>query len=527
MTTTSLAGSLLAALRPRVEHRPAGVVDQSLTPLVHDLCAMAGLPPDPWQADAHEIMFGLRADGNFAAADYAEIVGRQQGKTGGIGIPRILGGLFLLPERRFLWSAHRADASTEAFEITRDALLTLGEEVKPDLIEIPPLDLQGALRESLFVQVISANGKEGFRTWTLDRRAEWRKRVLMVSRSKGGGRGFAADVRVVDEAFAYTTQQQAALAPTRLARPFGQTIYLSSPPLDGETGAVMFHLRERAGEGDPRLGYRDWGLSATLDDFQRWPREQQRAFIYDRTNWQATLPALGSGRVTEDGVEALIKELADYLDVAREVLGCWPKQVGTGGGWEVIAEDVWRGRGGLEERPDAALAFGVDAAWPNAAFGAITVAGRLETEGDDGELVDEVTVQVVEHRPGTAWIVERLRELLTDNPDAVIVLDKKGPAGFLLDDVEDLGFEVVTPVAEDVAHGFGRFVAETSGDRPRLRHYDQPELDDAVKAAGKRPIGDAHAWARKGGTDISPLTAATAAVAEALERNAEPWVIRT
>jgi hypothetical protein len=509
--TTSPPGSLLAVPRPRVEHRPAGVVDQSLAPLVGELCVMAGLPPDPWQADAHEIMFGLRADGNFAAADYAEFVGRQQGKTGGIGVPRILGGLFLLPERRFLWSAHRADASTEAFEITRDALLTLGDEVRPDLIEIPPLDLPGALQESLFVQVMSANGKEGFRTWTLDRCAEWRKRVLMVSRSKGGGRGFAADVRVIDEAYAYTTEQQAALAPTRLARPFGQTLYLSSPPLDGETGAVMFHLRERAEEGDPRLGLRDWGLTTILDDFLRWPRERQKAFIYDRSNWRATLPALGSGRVTEDGVEALIKELADYRDVAREVLGCWPRQTSKGSRWQVISEKSWSGRSGATDRPDEQIAFGVAARWPDATSWAIAVVGRLG---------DESVAQVVRHGEGQAWVLPELRRL-TDLYGAPSAIDPGGPAGVLLQDIADEAdeledwqdpIEVLTPTMREVGYAAKDLLASVAGDAPDLRHFDQSELNAAVAGADRRTLGESWTWQRRSeDVDISPLEAVTLA----------------
>ncbi|MGL5909640.1 MAG: hypothetical protein ACRCZP_06540, partial [Phycicoccus sp.] len=267
---TSLLASLRGAARPRVEHRPQGAVE-TLGPLMSELAALAGLPPDPWQSDAHDIMMSLRSDGNWAAKDYAEWVGRQQGKTSGIGVPRVLAGLFLLPERLFLWSAHEVRTSTETFESIRDALLTLGEEIKPDLIQVDPLDLDGALQEPLWVQVISANGKEGFRTWTEDRRREWRKRLLMVSRSKGSGRGFPADLRFIDEAFAYTPTQQAALAPSRLAKPFAQTIYLSSPPLLGTEGEVMYRLRQRVAEGDPRLGLRDWGLAVTLDDFLQLP----------------------------------------------------------------------------------------------------------------------------------------------------------------------------------------------------------------------------------------------------------------
>jgi hypothetical protein len=44
-----------------------------------------------------------------------------------------------------------------------------------------------------------------------------------------------------------------------------------------------------------------------------------------------------------------------------------------------------------------------------------------------------------------------------------------------------------------------------------LRHLGSGELAAAVKAATRRPLGDAWAWSRKGGVDISPLVAATLA----------------
>lgn len=515
---TSQLASLLGAARPRVELRPTS--QDSLGPFAVELAALAGIECEPWQSDGLDIMLGRRPDGKWSSREYAELVGRQEGKSIGIGLPRGLFGLLVLRERLIMWSSHEYKTSMESFLQARDALLRLGggEYAGQNLIEVP----DGTDGPPVSIKVNNTNGEEGFELSTGQR---WR----FIARSKGSGRGFSGDTNIIDESFAYTRAHQSALEPTMLARPNPQTIYLSSPPLTGDTGEVLYALAVRAAEGSPRLGYRDWGLAVLLDDVRAMKPDERKAFLSDRRNWTASLPALGRGRVDEEAVEHLRRTMDQY-DFAREVLGCWPKQLTDGSSWEVIREEPWRARGGLErERPDAALAFGVDASWPDAAFAAITVAGRIETKDANGELVDEVTVQVIEHRSGTAWIVGRLRELLNDNPDAVITLDKKGPAGFLLDDVEDLGYEVVTPTAEDVAHGFGRFIAETTGDRPRLRHYDQPELDDALRSATTRPIGDARTWARRGATetDISPLTAATAAVAEALERTAEPWAIAT
>jgi hypothetical protein len=447
----------------------------------------------------------LSHDENFKwmAREYAELVGRQEGKSIGLGIPRALAGLFLLGERLIMWSAHEVKTALEAFLQMRQALEQLGEPAGPNLIALDD--------GQLMVKVVNNNGYEGFTLST-------GQRMRFVARSKGSGRGFSGDCNIIDEAFAYTRQQQSALAPTQLARPNPQTIYLSSPPLRGDTpeGEVLFALAERAEKAGERLGYRDWGLAESLDDLRRMSVEERAAFLDDRQNWAAALPALGRGRVSEESVAQLRREM-DELDFAREVLGCWPVQIRTGGGWQVVSKDAWTRRGGLrEERPEDAVSFCLDASWPDAAFGAVGVAGRLG---------DEVTVQVVEHRPGTAWMVRRAVELRDRYPDAVFVLDKKGPAGHLLHDLDEAGIDVITPAMEDVARAFGQFVAGVIGDEPTLRHYDQAELNEAVKAAGVRPLGDARTWARQGEVDISPLTAVTGALHGVHERSAEPWAI--
>lgn len=466
---------------------------------------LAELPPDPWQSDAHDIIGALRSDGNWACRDYCEVVGRQQGKTGGLGVPRVLTGLLYLPERLLLWSAHEYKTSTEAFEMVRDALLVLGDEVKPDLIEIPPLDLPGALQEPLWVKVSTTNGKEGFRTWTEDRRRAWRKRLRFVARSKNSGRGFPADLSVVDETFAYTAVQQAALAPTGLAKPFAQTIHLSSPPLRGDEGEVMYRLRERAEvEHDPRLGFRDWGLATTLDEFKRMPREERRAFLRKVEHWAATLPARGSGRVTDEAILHLINTFADDVDAAREVLCMWPERISVEGRWQVIGEQAWKDRGDGHPEDwgdDAAFAIAMP---PEQDWAAIVVAGNSRRTG-------EILIQEVGYGTGTDWVLGRILELADRHPQAIVAIAKQGPAGYLVPQLERVGVELLTPNEVETGQAAQRFV-ELVAKQPVVRHFDQESLDIAVKAALPQVRGDVWRLQRRGGTDISPMEAATLAV---------------
>lgn len=488
---------LRGAERPRVEYAPPTV--DTLGDEAAAFAEAAGLTLEPWQVDGLRTMLSVRSDGQWACFEYAELCPRQNGKTA-LFMARALAGLFLLDERMIMWSAHEYRTAMRAFRDMRGLLGQLGEVVGPNLIDI----------DGIRVKVNNTNGEESFE------RLDTGQQLKLMARSKGAGRGFSTDCLLIDEAFAYTGQQQDALMPTLAARPNPQIGYASSPPLDGKTGDVLFSLRKRAlSGGDPTLGWRDWGLDGTLDDLLRLPADERAAFLDDRARWAATNPAMGLGRVSEESILRLRRSLSEE-GFAREILGLWPRQVADGAGWAVIPEEAWRARGGAVERPDEDIAFCLDASWPDAAFGAIGVAGRRE---------DELLVQVIEHRPGAAWMVQRAAELRDRHPDAVFVLDKKGPAGHLLHDLEAAGVQVITPAAEDVAHAFGQFVAAVIGDQPTLRHYDQPELDDAVRTAGTRPLGDARTWARQGETDISPLTAVTGALFGVHERSAEPWAM--
>jgi hypothetical protein len=147
------------------------------------------------------------------------------------------------------------------------------------------------------------------------------------------------------------------------------------------------------------------------------------------------------------------------------------------------------------------VAFAIDMT-PERSHAAICVAG--EWRGG-------THVEVVDHRPGTGWILDRAAELHEKWRPRCWVVDGGGPAGSLIADLEEcLGVEVVQPKAREVAASCGQFydaVAEQT-----LSHLDQAPLASALAGAQKRPLGDAWAWARRlVSVDISPLVAVTLA----------------
>jgi hypothetical protein len=162
------------------------------------------------------------------------------------------------------------------------------------------------------------------------------------------------------------------------------------------------------------------------------------------------------------------------------------------------------------------VCFALAAAWPDAEYGSIGLAGRC---------AGEVLVQVVDHREGIGWMVARAGELADRHPNCGFVLDEAGPSGQLKASLLAAGFVVqakdkplvgrralIVPTAREVGQAFGQFHTAVTGEAADLRHYDQPELDDALAGAATRPVGDAQTWARKdSAVDISPLEVVTLA----------------
>lgn len=478
------------ATRPRVEVRPPFV--SSFGPAAIELASLAGLELDFWQQQALTLMLASREDGKWACFEYGEIVARQNGK-GGILEARALAGLFLLGEQLIMWSAHEYKTAMEAFLRVQNLignLVTVGEI------------------ERGYVKVIGSHGEEGFEIEaaeaTEESEARPGQRLKFIARSKSSGRGFSGDVNIIDEAFAYTPTHQAALMPTMNARENPQIIYTSSPPLDSDSGEVLFSLRARAeAGGDDSLGWRDWGLAGDLDNLDKIDMD-------DRRNWAATNPALGI-RITEETIVRLRRSMASSggAEFAREILGVWPKRREGGGAIDVAR---WLALADAESKRQGAVAVAVDIS-PKRDYAAIGLYGIRD---------DEVGhVQLVHYQAGTAWIVPKLVEI-RKALDPIAYGMGRGTytslkteltlADFVLS--EDLKEpehgELAVTTATDMSAACGQFLdAVRDG---TFRHIGQAPLDASVAGAKTREGMDSIAWTRKDAdADTCPLVSVTVA----------------
>lgn len=438
-----------------------------------ELAKAAGLILDPWQELAVEDVLAEAADGSWAAMETGVIVARQNGK-GGIIEATELFGLFVAGEQLILHSAHEFKTAQEAFQRVL-ALVTNTD------------DLRKKVRK-----VTNAHGEEGIQLLS-------GQRLRFVARSGGSGRGFSADRVILDEAYALTADQMAALLPTLSARPNPQVNYYSTPPKD--SAAFLCDLRKRGKAGSPGLAYLDWG--ADLNMASPTLAEQ----VADRDLWYETNPALGI-RISESFVEKEMSALPAE-EFARERLGVWP----ASSAGSVIDPEQWGRLGDVDSGVDGPFAVAVDIT-PSRDYACVATYGH-RTDGLGH-------MEIINHLPGTDWVIRRLVALRERWNPVAFCLDIKGPAGSLLVDLEKEGFskpadpenpvygDLLIMTASEAAAACGQMIdAVTQG---TVRHLDQAQLNTAVAGAKIRPLGEAWGWGRKvSGIDISPLVAVTEA----------------
>jgi hypothetical protein len=123
-------------------------------------------------------------------------------------------------------------------------------------------------------------------------------------------------------------------------------------------------------------------------------------------------------------------------------------------------------------------------------------------------------VKLADHRLGTDWVVDRVKELNLQYPGAQWSFEQTGPASALAKKLEDAGVVVEKPfTGTDLARGCAHLqkLVEERG----LAHSGDESVDLALTHAVKRDIGDPGLWSwgrRKSQGDISPLVAVTGAL---------------
>lgn len=461
-----------------------------------DLAAVAGLYLEPWQEIAAEGLTLTRADGKWAAFEAAIQANRQNGK-GSIIEARQLAGLFVWGEHLQIYTAHEFKTAQEMFQ----RILFLVQST-------PALD-------SMVTRVRTAAGEEAIEAQIKLNGRKVNTRLRFLARSTSSGRGFTGDTIYLDEAYKLKQLTLSAILPTMAARSVHgnpQIIQASSAGMaDSE---VQEKTRNRALAGaEERLAYMEWSAPA-WDDLTEEQRQSYdndvEAYYSDPETARISNPAYGL-RISGDFLQAERAAL-DSEEFAREHLGIWAKLDA-----EVVIPAEWWAKAARDSVPTswARVAFAVDV--PPGRESAC-IAAAIETA--DGA----VHLEILEQDYGTEWVPAMLAKLKSIWSPVAIVVDAGSAAGSLIPEVRRAGVrskQVNLRMIGAACGGVYDLLREGShNDGPegrRLTHSDQEQLNDAVKAAKRRPLGTdgtLWAWSRKDTTaDISPLVAATLALA--------------
>lgn len=448
---------------------PSGIVSTGW-PAVRDKCLELGVTFDLWQDGAGRLVLSKRADGRYATTIGGVVISipRQVGKTYLLGA--IVFALCLLfPGLTVIWTAHRLRTAAETFQSMQG--MARRAKIKPHV-----------------EKVILGSGEEEIRFRN-------GSRILFGARERGFGRGFSmVDVLVFDEAQILTENAIDDMVPATNQAPNPLILFTGTPPKRTDPSEVFRRKRAEAlaGESDDTV-YIEFSADPDADP----------------SDWAQVRKANPSHptRTPREAILRMRKNLTQesYL---REALGIWDDLEGR-----VISLMAWRALVDAASQPSDPVAFAVDIN-PDRTAASIGTAGRRSDGG--------LHVEVVEHRQGTGWVVDRLVELQKHKP-CVVMVDSRGPAASLLPELEERGVKVTTEPTRgtgnilvvvnstEMARACGAFY-DAAVDSKTLRHLDQPDLNEALAAARKRDLGDSWAWHRKNSAvDISPLVAVTLA----------------
>jgi hypothetical protein len=454
--TLLLPDVLLGAQRPRVHSGPRFKSSAGAEAVA--LAAELGLFLDPWQAWVLEQSLGEKDDGRWAAFQVCLLCPRQNGK-GSILEARELAGLFLFGEQKITHSAHEAKTAKDHFERMESLLRDAGYG-----------DDKVTFRRStteVSILVKSTGCKLQFYTRTND-----------------GGRGLVGDVVVLDEAFALTRDQMAALMPTMAARSVKGNPQMWFTSSAGFEGSEVLAQKKIQGEaGHDRLAYFDWSADDGAD-------------LWDLQQWAKANPGLGL-RISEEFIADELPDLGAER-FARERLGLWqtypvaPKPV-TLEAWARTARDV---------QPEGDPAFFLTVAKEMRSASVLVAA--LHNGVPHVELAD--------HRPGTIWLTERVRELHQRHPGAKFGGYAAGPVKAWVPTFAEFGLELEL-LSQTQASSACAHVQKLCEDLS-FTHSPDPVLLDSLRGAEIRELeGGGWLWDWRNSTsEPAPIAGATGAL---------------
>ena len=447
---------------------PRNLDRPTLGPKCGEIAAALGVPFMPWQQYVADVILEVDpATGLLYYRHWTLLVPRQSGKTTLVVALAVHRALAWGKRQNIVYAAQDRNSALKKWKNEHVVML----EASP-LAKVKPKPYRVRL----------SNGDEAI-VWSNG------SRHGITANTEKSGHGDTLDLGFVDEAFSQIDHRMdQAFRPAMLTRPDPQMGVLSTAgPSSGKSPYLWERVeagRERCMVGShPGTAYFEWSAAPGMD----------RA---DEATWWATMPALGHTQPIE-AVRSEFETLSP-AEFDRAFLNVWnPMAHDT-----VIPLDVWA-RQAISQGMDDPVTLAVDVS-PDSSSAAIAAASSATNlpGATAGELVD--------HRPGTGWVVPRLLELRDAQKPARIKLDPKGPAGALLPDLERAGIAVELVTFDEHAQACSALLDGSLNGT--FVHTGSPDIDAAVAGACRRVAGDRWLWSRRSSSvDITPLVSLTLA----------------
>lgn len=478
---------------------PSGIVD-TLWFAVERQCAEWGDSFDTWQDGLGQLTLGLREDGTFAATVGGVILSipRQVAKT--FLVSRIVFALCILfPNLTVLWTAHRTRTTTQTFNKLK------GLAQKPGIK--PYMAPGGGVR--------SVNGEQEF--WFANG-----SRILFGAREHGFGRGFdEVDIEVFDEAQILTEKAlEDMVAATNQSRfPHGALLFfMGTPPRPADPGEEFTNRRREALALKPEGVVYAVGEDSLYVECSADPRcgKPGGPRLDDPAQVEIANPSVPH-RTPWISIKRLRKQLTSEDSWRREGLGIWDEDADTKElilpSWPLCVTDAKPGKPaalGVAMDPDRVwLSCGSASKDPIPHLGPVTSAKVGRT----------LRVRASDPTFGKAQFVAEVARIAKEQGVAV-VLDRKGPASDLEDDLVAAGARVVGVGLDDTIEACAELYDAVEA--KEAVHGGYEELDAAVAAADWRRSGDRRLFARRNG-DVSMLEAVALAHWGASRTSTDAW----
>lgn len=466
--------------------------NRSLGGVVGALCADSGQELDQWQQLAVHLMWGVhpeppekekaRAPGwpfIWASPEDVLIIARQMGKG------YVLEGseamhLFLLPTRRIVHTAHLTETATDALERL------------VDFIDRSP-KLKRHVRPKA---VLRGNGKHSISVRSIDGRPP--SRIIFRTRTADGMRGLYGEYLIVDEAYAVTQDQLAAVMPTQTVQPNAKTMFTSSAGM--ESSKVLNGMLRQAKEDNET--HKAEGVSIVYCalppkdmDGNRLKDPAGKVLPVDLDDTEEFKRANPSPRITWAYALRERKRLGDER-YARERLSVIPE----------IDEDMslnpklWSACIDEKAQRSGDLVLAIDVS-PGCRCASVVACGQMA----DGRRL----IEIAKHGQGIDWVPEWLEKTEKLKRPRRIVMDGAGPGVILLDKLKKRGVKVEIIRASESTTAAAQLIEDVKAGR--IAHLGDETLRSAVDYGVLRTTGDGLVkWTRaKSSVDICTLVAAT------------------